>query len=117
MQRYCIFVNWQRFCTTFFTQRGQKVAFFAEKQHFFAKKFRRLKIISLFCIWKVLTEQTKINITMKQYLGALLIILGTIMLVISYLSGVLVDLNWYQGIATALIILGVALHIYLLKKA
>ena len=54
---------------------------------------------------------------MKQYLGALLIILGTIMLVISYLSGVLVDLNWYQGIATALIILGVALHIYLLKKA
>ena len=65
----------------------------------------------------MLTEQTKINITMKQYLGALLIILGTIMLVISYLSGVLVDLNWYQGIATALIILGVALHIYLLKKA
>ena len=54
---------------------------------------------------------------MKQYLGALLIILGTIMLVISYLSGVLVDLNWDQGIATALIILGVALHIYLLKKA
>ena len=54
---------------------------------------------------------------MKQYLGALLIILGTIMLVVSYLSGVLVDLNWYQGIATALIILGVALHIYMMKKA
>ena len=54
---------------------------------------------------------------MKQYLGALLIILGTIMLVVSYLTGVLIDLNWYQGIAMALIILGVALHIYMMKKA
>lgn len=54
---------------------------------------------------------------MKQYLGALLIILGTILLVVSYISGVLTDLNWYQGLAMGLIILGVALHIYMMKKA
>jgi len=54
---------------------------------------------------------------MTKYLGVLMIVIGTIMLVISYISQELVDMNIYQFGAMALIILGVVLHIVFLKKA
>lgn len=54
--------------------------------------------------------------TMLKYLGVLLIVIGTIMLVVSYISGFLVDMNIYQFAAMALIILGVVAHIILIKK-
>lgn len=54
---------------------------------------------------------------MTKYLGVALIVLGTIMLVISYLSQTLVDMNFYQLIAIVAVIAGVVLHIYFLKKA
>ena len=54
---------------------------------------------------------------MTKYLGVALIVIGTIMLVISYLSQTLVDMNWYQLLAIVAIIAGVAVHIITLKKA
>lgn len=54
---------------------------------------------------------------MTKYLGVAMIVLGTIMLVISYISQSLVDMNWYQLLSMVAIIAGVALHIYFLKKS
>lgn len=53
---------------------------------------------------------------MTKYLGIALIVLGTIMLVVSYLTQTLVNMNLYQIAAIAAIIGGVALHIYNLRK-
>lgn len=53
---------------------------------------------------------------MTKYLGVAMIVLGTIMLVISYLTKTLVDWNPYQLLSMIVIIAGVALHIYFLKK-
>ncbi len=53
---------------------------------------------------------------MTKYLGVLLIVVGTIMLVVSYLSQTLIDWNWYQLLSLVIIILGVGLHIFMLKK-
>ncbi len=53
---------------------------------------------------------------MTKYLGVALIVIGTIMLVISYLSQTLVDMNWYQLLAIVAIIAGVAVHIINLRK-
>lgn len=75
-----------------------------------------MKNISLICSWKNETNK-KNNITMGKYLGALLVIIGTIMLVVSYISGTLIDMNLYQWGAIAVIVLGVVLHITLTKKA
>lgn len=54
---------------------------------------------------------------MTKYLGVALIVIGTIMLVISYISQTLVDMNWYQLLAMVAIIAGVAVHIIALKKS
>lgn len=54
---------------------------------------------------------------MVKYSGALLIVLGTILLVASYISETLVDMNWYQFLAMAIIVIGVGLHIYLVRKS
>ncbi|MBQ0048860.1 MAG: hypothetical protein KBT12_01270 [Bacteroidales bacterium] len=54
---------------------------------------------------------------MTKYLGVALVVLGTIMLVISYLSQTLVDMNFYQLAAIVAILVGVVLHIYFLRKA
>lgn len=54
---------------------------------------------------------------MTKYLGVLLIVVGTIMLVISYVSQTMIDWNWYQLLSIVIIILGVAMHIVFLKKS
>lgn len=54
---------------------------------------------------------------MTKYLGVAMIVLGTIMLVVSYISGTLVNSNPYQWGAMAVIIAGVVLHIIMSKRA
>ena len=53
---------------------------------------------------------------MKKYLGILLIVLGALMLIISYFVD-LVDYNWYNVGALLLIIIGLIAHIQVTKKA
>lgn len=53
---------------------------------------------------------------MKKYLGILLIVLGALMLIISYFFD-LVDYNWYNVGALLLIIIGLIAHIQVTKKA
>lgn len=52
---------------------------------------------------------------MKTYLGILLIVLGTIILVLSYILD-LVDYNAVQGVGLLAIIAGLVTHIVLSKK-
>ena len=52
---------------------------------------------------------------MKLYSGIILAILGTLLLVVSYFTG-LVDYNFFQFICVLLIIGGIALHIYVNYK-
>lgn len=54
---------------------------------------------------------------MTKYLGVLLIVLGTIMLVVSYLSETMVDWNWFQFTSLGIILCGVVVHTILLKKS
>lgn len=53
---------------------------------------------------------------MAKFYGIALIVVGVIMLVVSYLSSILVDYNWYQMIALLFIIGGVVAHIITLRK-
>ena len=53
---------------------------------------------------------------MKKYLGIILIVLGALLLVISYLTKELVDYNWYQLVCLLLIIGGIVAHIVISKK-
>ena len=53
---------------------------------------------------------------MKKYLGIILIVLGALLLVISYLTKELVDYNWYQVLCLLLIIGGIITHIAVSKK-
>ncbi len=54
------------------------------------------------------------NLLLKN-LGILLIVLGTLMLVLSYVCN-LVDINWYNGLALLVIIGGIVAHIVMNKK-
>ena len=53
---------------------------------------------------------------MAKFSGIALIVVGVIMLVVSYLTSTLVDYNWYQMIAIAAISAGVVVHVIMLKK-
>ncbi|MBR5466924.1 MAG: hypothetical protein IKU79_05940 [Bacteroidaceae bacterium] len=57
-----------------------------------------------------------------KYIGIILIVLGTLILVLSYvtdkfLNSGAVDQNWIQGLAILLIIAGVPTHIHVTGKA
>ncbi len=52
---------------------------------------------------------------MKENLGIILIVLGALMLIISYFAE-LTDFNWYQVLSLLFIIAGIVLHIILSKK-
>lgn len=54
---------------------------------------------------------------MNKYFGVCLIVVGTIMLVGSYLTQTLVNMNWFQFLAIVALIAGVALHIVALRKS
>lgn len=54
---------------------------------------------------------------MKQNLGIFAIIFGALMLIISYISETLVDINWYNVSALIIIIAGIVAHIMLNKRA
>ena len=53
---------------------------------------------------------------MKNYAGIILIVLGALLLIISYAAD-LTDYNWYQLICLLLIIGGIVTHILVNKKA
>ena len=53
---------------------------------------------------------------MKQNLGIILIVLGALMLIISYLAD-LVDYNFYNVGALIIIIAGIVTHIVLTKRS
>lgn len=69
----------------------------------------------LFCVSFKL-ENKNIYINMKKYLGIAAIVLGAILLVISYLTDSLVDYNSFQILALALIIVGIIVHIIITKR-
>ena len=56
------------------------------------------------------------ELTRTYNLGIILIVLGALLLVISYLSKELVDYNWYQVLCLLLIIGGIITHIAVTKK-
>lgn len=53
---------------------------------------------------------------MKTYLGIILIVLGALMLVVSYFAG-LQDYNWYNVGSLLIIIIGLISHIYVTKRS
>ena len=61
----------------------------------------------------------------KQSLGIILIVLGAVLLIISYFAAKfnlgffaeLVDYNWYQMFALLLIIVGIVAHIVIAKRS
>ncbi len=54
---------------------------------------------------------------MKKNLGIIMIVLGALMLIISYFTDFLVDYNSYQAISLLMIILGIVAHIYITKRS
>lgn len=55
---------------------------------------------------------------MKQNIGILLIVLGVIALLASYIQkGYLVDCNWWNVTALVLIIVGIVAHILITKRS
>ena len=53
---------------------------------------------------------------MSKYLGIILIVLGALLLIVSYLTKELVDYNWYQILCLLLVIGGIITHIIVTKK-
>ena len=54
---------------------------------------------------------------MKKYSGIVLIVLGTIMLLVSYFQkGYLVDSNWWNLLSLVFIIAGIVTHIAVIKR-
>jgi hypothetical protein len=53
---------------------------------------------------------------MKKYSGILLIVLGALLLVISYFTE-LVDYNWYNFLSFFVIVAGIITHIVVTKKS
>ncbi len=55
---------------------------------------------------------------MKKYSGIVLIVLGTIMLLVSYFQkGYLVDCNWWNMLSLLFIIAGIVTHIVVTKRS
>lgn len=55
---------------------------------------------------------------MKQNLGLALIVLGTVLLLISYFqNGYLVDCNWWNIVSLILVIAGIITHITITKRS
>ena len=112
---------------------GAKVLLFSETAKdlhhfciFYPKTFRHFKKNHLLCVWKSINEQNKdIIIMKKQSLGITLIVLGALLLIISYFAAKLnlgfmadlVDYNWYQMLALVLIIAGIVAHIVIAKRS
>lgn len=53
---------------------------------------------------------------MKNYAGIIMIVLGALLLILSYITD-MTDYNWYQLICLLLIIGGIVTHIIVSKKA
>jgi len=79
---------------------------------FFYEKFRSLNNYALIC--RLNGEKHKMNNFLKN-LGILLIVLGTAVLVLSYVCNWL-DYNWPNGIALLAIVVGIIVHIVMNKK-
>ena len=83
---------------------------------FFYEKFRSLNSYALIC--RLNGEKHKKKHTMNNFLknlGILLIVLGTAVLVLSYVCNWL-DYNWPNGIALLAIVVGIIVHIVMNKK-
>ena len=83
------------------------------------KKIFHFFILSFFhCIFarQRCKNNTKRHTTMKQNLGIILIVLGALMLIISYFAD-LVDYNFYNVGALLIIIAGIVTHIVMTKRS
>ncbi len=83
---------------------------------FFHEKFRGLNNYALIC--RLNGENIKKKHTMNNFLknlGILLIVLGTVVLVLSYMCNWL-DYNWPTGIALLANVAGIIVHIVMNKK-
>lgn len=79
--------------------------------HFFIFSFFNCIFASQRC-----KNNTKRHTTMKQNLGIILIVLGALMLIISYFAD-LVDYNFYNVGALLIIIAGIVTHIVMTKRS
>ena len=63
------------------------------------------------------TNNKNKHTNMKKYSGIVLIVLGTIMLLVSYFQkGYLVDSNWWNLLSLVFIIAGIVTHIAVIKR-
>ncbi len=63
------------------------------------------------------TNNKNKHTNMKKYSGIVLIVLGTIMLLVSYFQkGYLVDSNWWNLLSLVFIIAGIVTHIVVIKR-
>ena len=94
-------------------------AFFWTELFFLPQNLGCVPDFSLFCI--AVDRRKQNNIYMK-YTGIIMIVVGALALVFSYLSdrylgSGTVDYNWIQGIPMLLIIAGLVVHIIVSRKA
>lgn len=83
---------------------------------FFAQKISvsHEKYVILYQNW---TNNKNRHTNMKKYSGIVLIVLGTIMLLVSYFQkGYLVDSNWWNLLSLVFIIAGIVTHIAVIKR-
>ena len=97
------------FVGTFFTL----FAIWAKK---IAEKFFSLTFFCLLCIRKIQKQDTDME-KFSSYIGVLLIVVGAIMLLVSYFEGSLMDTNWYDGLAFVLMVAGAIIHAVKIAKA
>ena len=83
--------------------------------HFLFKKFPNLMENLLFCSWIWIKQQKNIY-KMKKFSGIILVVLGALLLVLSYFAD-FVDYNWYNVGALLIIIIGIIVHIIVTKKS
>ena len=69
----------------------------------------------LFCSRLWIKRQKNIY-KMKKYSGIILVVLGALLLVLSYFAD-FVDYNWYNVGALLVIIIGIIVHIVVTKKS
>lgn len=82
---------------------------------FFGQTLSCLRKNALFCVGIEL-ETLNIFIEMKNYIGIAAIVLGALILVISYFTNTLVDYNWVQILALLFIVAGIVGHIIVTKR-